>query len=270
MNTAQKLYLTLIKKVLTDTLRKNDEYLMYDEQKGFRFKLVEQYLTKKNLSIMKRIPFNEEKRKIGHDWPAYAETMIGMERLNNIEKLVIDIIENKIEGDCIETGVWRGGATILIAAILNAYNINDKKVWVADSFEGLPKPNEIKYPQDKGDTHHTKKRLAVSLEEVKQNFKNYDLLSEQIVFLKGWFKDTLPTAPIEKLSLIRLDGDMYESTMDGLVNLYPKLQTGGYIIIDDWGAVPACKQAVIDYRTRNNITEEIIIIDWGGVYWKKK
>jgi O-methyltransferase len=270
MDAAQKLYLELLKKILTDTLRGNDEYLIYDEQKGYRFALVEKYLTKKNLFIMKRIPFDEKIRKVGHDWPINAETMIGIERLNNIEKLLVDIIENKIAGDCIETGVWRGGATIFMAAVLKAFNITDKKIWVADSFEGLPKPNEEKYPQDKGDIHHTKKRLVISLDKVKNNFQNYDLLSDQIVFLKGWFKDTLPVAPIEKLSLIRLDGDMYESTMDGLVNLYPKLQSGGYIIIDDWGAVPACKQAVLDYRTRGNINEEIVTIDWGGVYWKKK
>jgi len=156
-----------------------------------------------------------------------------------------------------------------MAAILKAYN-QKRNVWVADSFEGLPKPNADKYPHDKDDVHHTKTRLAISKEEVENNFKNYSLLGENIKFLKGWFKDTLPKAQIDKLALVRLDGDMYESTMDGLINLYPKLQSGGYIIIDDWGAVPACKKAVLDYREKNNITEDIILIDWGGVYWKKK
>jgi O-methyltransferase len=90
-----------------------------------------------------------------------------------------------------------------------------------------------------------------------------------VKFLVGWFKDTLPNTPIEKLALLRLDGDMYESTMDALTHLYSKLSIGGYIIIDDWGAVPACKNAVIDFRTKFNISEEIIPIDWSGVYWKK-
>jgi len=270
MDIAKELYFDLLKKTITDTLRGNDEFLLYDGQKGVRFKLVDKYLTKRGFEIMKRIPFNLEKRKIGRDWPMYAESMVGVERMNNIQQLLVDIIEKNIEGDCIETGVWRGGATIFMAAILKAYGQTNRNVWVADSFEGLPKPNAEKYPHDKGDVHHTKKRLAISLEQVQKNFSNYGLLADNIKFLKGWFKDTLPTAPIEKLALVRLDGDMYESTMDGLVNLYPKLQSGGYIIIDDWGAVPACKQAVLDYRSKHNITEDIILIDWGGVYWKKK
>jgi hypothetical protein len=62
---------------------------------------------------------------------------------------------------------------------------------------------------------------------------------------------------------------MYESTMDGLVNLYPKLSTGGYCIVDDWGAVEGCKKAIVDYRSQHNITDEIIDIDGSGVYWKK-
>ena len=269
MDSASKLYLELLKKTLTDTLRCSDEYMEYEGQKGVRFTMVDKYLTKRGFQIMKRIPFNIEKRKVGKDWPMYAETMVGVERLNNIEKLLIDVIENNIEGDCIETGVWRGGATIFMAAIIKAFN-QKRNVWVADSFEGLPKPNAEKYPHDKGDDHHTKTRLAISKEEVEKNFKNYDLLGDNIKFLKGWFKDTLPKAPIEKLALVRLDGDMYESTMDGMINLYPKLQSGGYIIIDDWGAVPACKKAVLDYREKHSITEDIILIDWGGVYWKKK
>jgi O-methyltransferase len=141
---------------------------------------------------------------------------------------------------------------------------------VADSFERLPKPNKEKYAADKGDRHYILDELAIPMEVVKNNFRKYDLLSDNIKFLKGWFKDTLPIAPIEKLSILRLDGDMYESTMDGLVNLYHKLSVDGYIIIDDWGAIPACKQAVMDFRAMNNITEEIVTIDWTGVYWKKE
>jgi len=114
------------------------------------------------------------------------------------------------------------------------------------------------------------KILDGSVKQVKNNFSKYGLLDDNVKFLKGWFKDTLPVAPINKLALLRLDGDMYESTMDGLVNLYPKLSKGGYIIVDDWGAVEGCKLAVLDYRKKHGITEEIITIDWTGVYWKKE
>jgi hypothetical protein len=153
-------------------------------------------------------------------------------------------------------------------AALNAYGNKEKKVWVADSFQGLPpvnskNPKEFQYNIDPDNT------LAIPLEKVKEHFKIYNLLDDQVVFLKGWFKDTLPTASIEKLSILRLDGDYYESTMDALVHLYPKLSPGGYVIIDDYALV-GCKNAVQDYRKRNNITEEMVTIDWTGIYWKKQ
>jgi hypothetical protein len=88
-------------------------------------------------------------------------------------------------------------------------------------------------------------------------------------FLKGWFKDTLPTAPIQKLAVVRLDGDLYESTLDALKYLYPKLSIGGYLIVDDY-AVTMCKKAVHDFRTACNITEEIRDIDGLGAFWQRK
>ena len=154
-------------------------------------------------------------------------------------------------------------------AILKAYGVTDRTVFVADSFEGLPKPDALRYPADAGDRHWTRRELAVSLDRVRANFARYGLLDEQVHFLMGWFKDTLPIAPIERLAVARLDGDMYESTMDAIEALYPKLQPGGFLIMDDYGAVPACKQATEDYRERCGIREPIVPIDWTGVYWRK-
>jgi O-methyltransferase len=206
----------------------------------------------------------------GTIWPENGETMIGYKRLSNIEHCLLDIIAKGVAGDVIETGAWRGGACIFMREILDAYDVPDKKVWVADSFEGLPKPNDLAYPADRNDTHHSYSALSVSLEDVQQNFSKYGLLDDRVVFLKGWFKDTMPTAPITQLSLLRLDGDMYESTIDVLMHLYPKLSIGGYCIVDDWGAVPACRKAVEDYRKVLAITERIQFIDWTGIYWKKE
>ena len=222
------------------------------------------------LEFAKRIPYDVDKRTIGKDWPSEAETMIGMLRLNNLHKSAEDVIRRNIPGDFIETGVWRGGATIFMRGVLKVYGITDRNVWVADSFEGLPKPDAEKYPADKGDKHWTHPELAIGVEQVRENFARYGLLDEQVKFLVGWFRDTLPGAPIEKLALIRLDGDLYESTMDGLRNLYPKLSPGGIIIIDDYGCVKACKQAVTDYRAEHGITDEIREIDWTGVYWQRR
>ncbi len=154
-------------------------------------------------------------------------------------------------------------------AVLKAHRVADRFVWVADSFEGLPPPDEERYPPDRGDALHTVSVLSVSLKEVQSNFEKYGLLDDQVRFLKGWFRDTLPSAPIERLAVLRLDGDMYESTMDGLLNLYPRLSVGGYVIVDDYGAIPACRQAVDDYRESHGIREEILEIDWTGKYWRR-
>jgi hypothetical protein len=274
MNEISEMYIDLLKKVLTDYIRieKGEYKPVYSNNPNWRTKIVlelDKQLRKKNYIICKEVLANPQNRMYGTDWPTYADTMIGIKRLENIQYCVTEVIKNNVEGDLIETGVWRGGATIFMRALLKAAGDKNRTVWVADSFEGLPKPNEELYPADKGDVHYKLSEVNASLEDVKANFEKYGLLDDQVKFLKGWFKDTLPTAPFTKLAVARLDGDMYESTMDGLVNLYPKLSKGGFLIVDDWGAVPACQQAVKDYRKKNNINEPIVPIDLMGVYWQK-
>ncbi len=267
-------YIDLLKKTLIDYANIDSlEYLPLDIvnsnwKTAFLFP-IHKVLKKVNFGIHKTKYVSENERLNGYDWPANALTMIGMNRLNNIEFCVENILKDKIEGDLIETGVWRGGATILMRALLKEHTITDRKVWAADSFEGLPKPNSESYPEDKGNPLHSFKILTASLDEVKNNFKKYNLLDDQVVFLKGWFKDTLPTIKTEKLALLRLDGDLYESTSLALKHLYPKLSKGGYIIIDDYNAFPYCKKAVDEYRLKNDIQEGIIEIDKEAVYWRK-
>lgn len=206
----------------------------------------------------------------GTIWPDQGETMIGWKRLTHLEMCIKNIIEENIPGDFIETGVWRGGACIFMAYLLKINKINNRIVWIADSFQGLPAPDPQRYPLDSESTLHTVPCLAVSEAEVRKNFEKYVIEDSNTRFLKGWFKDTLPTAPIERLSLLRLDGDLYESTMDALQALYHRLAPGGYCIIDDYGAIPACRQAVEDFRQTAGIAGEIIPIDWTGVYWRKQ
>ena len=212
--------------------------------------------------------FDQDKRKRGLDWPSMAHSMIGRERMDNLRMAACNVIENNIPGDMVETGVWRGGACIYMRAILKSYADTIRKVYVCDSFAGLPKPDDA-YEADKGDTHHKIEFLAVSREQVAENFRVYDLLDDQVVFLEGWFKDTLPSAPIDAVSVLRLDGDMYESTMDALKALYPKVSPGGYVIVDDYHAVEGCRAAVHEYLAAEfpNETPEIQEIDGTGVYW---
>ncbi|WP_284236390.1 TylF/MycF family methyltransferase [Paenibacillus glycanilyticus] len=209
----------------------------------------------------------KENRLQGLDWPLIAHSMIGRIRMNNLHMLMNDVINNNVKGDFIETGVWRGGACIFMAGFLKAHNVRNRKVLVADSFEGLPKPDP-QYPIDATSKFHEQDFLRVSLPEVQGNFKKYDLLDDNVVFLKGWFKDTLPTAPTDKIAIARLDGDMYSSTMDALTNLYPKVSVGGYVIIDDY-SIGYCAAAVHDFRAIHNITDPLVVIDITGVYWKK-
>jgi O-methyltransferase len=262
------LYIDLTKKCLLDSLYGEFEYKPV-RKGGKAFNWVNKYLQWRGLVACERRNVRNEARYEGKDWPARALSMIGVKRLNNLQECVEKVIQGGVAGDFIETGVWRGGSTILMKAVLKAYGDTTRIVWVADSFEGLPEPNPDLYPADTGDQHHTHQELAVSMEEVMDNFRRFGLLDDRVKFLKGWFKDTLPSAPVKELALMRLDGDMYESTMDALVALYPKLSVGGFVIVDDYGCIEACKQAVHDYRNKNNIRDEIITIDWTGVYWRK-
>ena len=204
----------------------------------------------------------------GRDWPKSAVTMIGTARMRNLRRLVETALAEGVEGDLLEAGVWRGGACIYMRGILAAHGVRNRKVWVADSFAGLPKPDEILYPADKGDIHHTVHELSASLDEVKDNFGRFGLLDEQVAFLPGWFKDTLPQAPIEQLSVLRLDGDMYGSTMDTLQALYHRVAQGGFIIVDDY-ILPACRQAVDDFRDQQGINEPLHDVDGAAAYWKR-
>jgi O-methyltransferase len=213
--------------------------------------------------------FDPLTRAYGGDWPSKAHSMIGLKRIANLRREAERVIKTEIPGDFIETGIWRGGACIMMRAVLKAYGVSDRRVWAADSFAGLPPPNAEKYPADRDSIFHTYPELCVPLEEVKLNFAKYDLLDNQIVFLKGLFKDTLPMAPIESLALLRLDGDMYESTQDVLTNLYDRLSVWGSVIIDDYHVVGSCREAVDQFRESRGISDPIYEIDGVGVYWIK-
>lgn len=207
-------------------------------------------------------------RAEGRDWPPNAETMVGTKRLENALRCACDVVERGVPGDFAETGVWRGGVTILLRGVLAAYDDEARRVWAADSFEGLPVPDAERYPADTVDWSHIR-ALKVGADLVRENFARYDLLDDRVVFLEGWFEDTLPTAPIDQLSLLRLDGDLYQSTIDALDALYPKLSPGGHVLVDDYGGWEQCRAAVDDYRATHGITEPIHRVDWTGVWWTK-
>ena len=231
--------------------------------------------------------FDRQKRLEGKEWPSLAHTMIGMRRLDNIQALVTDILDTQTPGDLIETGVWRGGSTIFMRGLLKAHGVTDRTVWVADSFQGFPAPNQEGVSSRTYSSpeltsfrdgslpsewqvilDHVMQRT--SYEEVREHFARYGLLDEHVQFLRGWFRDTLPAAPITNLALLRLDGDLYDSTYDALQALYPKLSVGGYTIVDDYGTFVECRQAVHDYLEAINTEVSIQHIDDEAVFWQKQ
>lgn len=235
--------------------------------KIFLNKLLESFFLKFNRLLLKPVKSSKVDKIEGRSWSGYAHTMIGEKRLDNIQHAIETIIREGVQGDIIEAGVWRGGAAIFMKACLDQFKGESRKVFVADSFQGLPQPNPL-FMEDKDDVHYSYKFLKVPLEEVRSNFEQYGVMDENVIFVEGFFDDSLPVAPIKSLSLLRADGDMYSSTKDILENLYPKLNPGGFCIIDDY-SFPACRSAVDDYRKRKSIFDEIIEVDWSCAYWRK-
>ncbi len=261
------LYLDLMKRSLLNMIY-GDKEVIYIEPRHPVKKLIKVAAEAFNMRIVIPKQFDPAKRLEGNDWPVMSQTLLNIQRLDNIQFCIEQVLRNEVPGDLIEMGVWRGGGIILMRAVLKAYGVRDRIVYGADSFAGLPPPDK-EYPLDADIPYHTWKDLMVSLEEVQANFARYDLLDDQVRFLKGWFKDTLPTAPMQQVAVMRLDGDMYESTMDSLKSIYPKLSVGGYAIIDEYYHLVACRQAVDDYRQEHGITDELVRIDSDAAYWER-
>lgn len=261
-----KAYLDLLERALT--------FSLYDGTDG-RI-VVPRVIQDRVLNVLeRRLGFtivrhrNAAVRDEGGDWPVFAQTMIGRRRLASLRACAEQVLQDDVPGDLIEAGVWRGGSAIMMRAVLNAYGCTDRMVVVADSFEGFPPPRLAEHPEDQGIHWHKFKEVAIPEGEVRANFERYGLLDEQVQFVPGFFEDTMPSLAGGQWALVRLDADMYGSTMDCLTALYPGLSSGGYLIVDDYGNVPACRKAVDEYRREHGISEPIQWIDRNGVYWRR-
>jgi hypothetical protein len=216
----------------------------------------------------------EESRRIGKFFrkirnSGFNHSMMGRLRLQNLHDCLDRIREEALAGDLVECGVWRGGGCIFMAGYLRTHGMLDLRVIVADSFEGLPVPS---LPQDANLdlSRQVYPQLAVALDTVRENFSVYGLLGPNVEFLRGWFKDTLPTAKVDRIALLRMDGDLYESTMDILLNLYDKVVPGGIVIVDDYNAIAVCRQALTDFfAARAQPVPPVHPIDWTGVWFRK-
>jgi O-methyltransferase len=250
LSTSRELYLDLIERSVAG--------LIYPEGR-FERRLAD---------LLQRLRLPYATRRLVLPYPIRAHTMIGSHRLRQLRSFMETTLAEGVPGDFIETGVWRGGACIMMRAVLKAHGVSDRKVYCADSFRGLPKPSG-RHVQDKRDRLHKFAELAVPETEVRKNFEAYGLLDDQVVFVNGFFRDTLPPLKGHSFALLRLDGDMYESTMDALTNLYDGLSPGGFIIVDDYGSLNSCRLAVHDFLDARSLKIEINRFDGAVGWWRK-
>lgn len=253
----------------------------YEELAERHLALVRSILTRSNgfedlalkpfAQVREAKPADPYKRERGKDWPVYAETMVGPRRLQMLHGLLNMTRDGGIRGDFAECGVWRGGTCIYAAEWALALH-EPMHVYAFDSFQGLPEGGA--YAQDDGDPHHTQNDVfAVSLDQVQVNFAKYGIPDYAWTPVAGWFRESLPLWKEENaehpLRILRVDADMYEGTYDALKYLEPNVSPGGYVIIDDYGDVTACRTAVHDYLANTGQKANIEEFDHTCVWWRK-
>lgn len=213
--------------------------------------------------------FDAQARATGNDWPPFGHTMVGHARLQNIRAAIAETIEKNIPGDFAELGVWRGGSCIYAKALYDVAGEVSRKVHVFDVFGEVPAFGTVNlaYQQNA-------KFLAVSLEAVKHNFQKYGVLDDNVQFHKGLFKDTLPvfvaSNPQQQISVLRIDGNFYDSYQDALYNLYPMVPVGGIVIFDDVFADPIAMDSWHDFKSDNGLLETLHVIDSCSAWFRKE
>lgn len=192
-------------------------------------------------------------------------SLIGEDGLDNIRDLLEKVKENHVSGAFVEAGIWRGGACIYARAVMDYFKILEP-VYGCDSFVGLPPP---KWEQDEGDQHYLMKELIVSQRTVEENIR-YFVLEGNIELVPGFFKETMPQLKnrLRKISILRVDGDMYQSTTEVLENLYDKVSVGGFVICDDY-ALAGARMAIDDFREKYSIKNPLIKVNNTIHYWQK-
>lgn len=214
----------------------------------------------------------------------YIYSMLSIEGLANIENSTKQILQNNIPGDFVECGVWRGGTGIIIKKILQQFNDKKRKIFLLDSYEGmenLEKSNTLtendkldelcSYILNDAEKYFNRKLIETDYDEVIKNLKHFDCYDKNTILLKGWFNDKFPFDTIERISFLRLDCDYYYPTKVCLEKLYNKISKGGIIILDEYYLeFMGEKNAVDEFRTKNNITSKIIPVDNNIGYWIKE
>ena len=262
-------YLDLMKRALTRTGFPDFVELRSRSWKRWIIGPVQAALRSRGYSLVERHPYGIDSLLANPASP--RETILPIHRLDTIQECIETILVDDVPGDLLEVGAWRGGGSIFLRAVLAAYGVSDRRVWVADSFAGFPEDGD-REPADRGIDFSGGlggEFFTVDVGKVRANFARYGLLDEQVEFLEGWFHETLPAAPVETISFLMLDGDMYGSTSDALKSLYPKVPVGGFVVVDDYGWHDNCRRAVDEFRAAAEIHEPIVPVDNQMVLWRR-
>lgn len=190
-------------------------------------------------------------------------TMTSIERMYALYNAVRYTVQNNIEGDFVECGVWRGGSSMMIALTLLSLKVKDRKILLYDTFEGMSEPTDNDVDFKGGDADSLLKQnienkensvwCLADLQDVQNNMTLTQYPLKNIQFIKGKVEETIPKSISEKIALLRLDTDWYESTAHELKYLYPILLQKGVLIIDDYGHWEGCKKAVDEYFSHNTL-----------------
>lgn len=201
-------------------------------------------------------------------------TMTSPERIVNLVRAVEFIHQAKIEGDFVECGVWRGGSSMASALTLNHLKDQHRHLYLYDTYDGMSEPTEEDISRDgekaESQLKNSSKNDARSvwcysaLEEVRSNMASTGYPLENIHFVEGKVEDTIPQTIPEKIAILRLDTDWYESTRHELEHLFPRLEKGGIIIIDDYGHWEGCRKAVDEYIKKNDLHLFLMRVDYTG------
>lgn len=199
-------------------------------------------------------------------------TLTSVERMYALYQATKYIIDHDIPGEFVECGVWRGGSSMLMAYTLKKMNAMSRKIYCYDTYAGSVKPGarDVDFKNESGEklwsTFETKnsKLCSVTVEEVKRNLISTGYPENNFVFVKGKVEDTIPGTIPEKISLLRLDTDWYESTYHEFLHLFPRLSKDGVVIIDDYGYWKGAREATDNYFRENKIKILLNRIDYSG------
>ncbi|MEM1032439.1 MAG: TylF/MycF/NovP-related O-methyltransferase [Myxococcota bacterium] len=225
-------------------------------------------LARWNLEIMRAERFDLQRRLTGSSQPLKALTQMSRLRLRQLEAMVRFLVAEGIEGDVLEAGAWRGGSVIFLRATLDVLGAKDRTVWAADSFAGYPPPGPDAGPEER-ELYAQARYWTVTRTEIVQNLERYRC-ARGVEVLEGWFDRSLPEANLGPLAMVRVDVDGYEGVRAALEVAWPKLASGGFVIVEDV-EVAGAYRAATDVRRASGVTAP-----WREtpgsprtVYWRK-